>query len=517
MKNCNLTLIVFILYIADNQYFNMSKTAKKYILIELLEAFSTVELESLSRFIESPYHNLDQRVIKLLKALKKYALNKKIFDTDIQTKVYKAVFLAPTAVEITFSKKQDELLRAKMSILLKLAQRFLMIEAIEEKSIFENELLHKKLLEKKQFRLLNRRLTKSKKWSEQQKVKGLGQYTHDYLLATNQMNMFSQQGLLIKKDNFPALITNLDITYLLHKLKLHITMCSIMQVTNTKQYDFEPMTAIDALLKLPQYADNPLIFLYKTVIELIKTNKEVAYIHLLNQLEIYADLMPRSDLADFYTVACNFCVRQIRLGEISYNKKLLILYKRIEAQNLLLEKNVLQIVKLKNIVALSCKNNEFEWAINIINKYCPLLEEAIQKSVFHFNMGAIEFYKGNYKMAISHLIRMDESNLTYDYHLDCKMLLLKSYYQIDTFYDERTMRIFRSTEQFVQTNKSISITIKKSYKNFTLLLINLYRVRHKMGKRTLESIQNKLEKMEFVSDKKWLLEQIMALNNKKTA
>ena len=49
---------------------------------------------------------------------------------------------------------------------------------------------------------------------------------------------------------------------------------------------------------------------------------------------------------------------------------------------------------------------------------------------------------------------------------------------------------------------------KKSYKNFTQILINLYRVRHKMGKQTIESVQNKLDKMDVVSDKKWLLEKI---------
>lgn len=477
-------------------------------------SFSTIELDCLNDFLLSPYHNKDQRVVKLLHALMKYALNQAAFDSAIQMKVYQAVFLDVSIAKTVLSKREAELLRVKMSVLLKLAQRFLTIEAIEKNTAAESNLLHRKLLEKKQFRLLTRRITKLKKLLEKQKRKNIERYTHDFILETNQLDVFFQQGLLVKEGDFSAVIANLDITYLLHKLKLQIVMSSIINVANKKKYDFEPMNAIDKLLELPQYSKKPLIFLYRTTNELIATNKETTYFYLLDLLEQYATIIPTNNLASFYTVACNFCTRQIRLGELSYNKKLLNLYKIIEERNFLFEKNALQIVKLKNIVALSCKNSEFEWAAKIINKYCPLLNKDIQESVFHFNMGGIEFYKGNYNKAISHLIRVETNNLTYDYNLDCKILLLKAHYQIDTFYDERTMRIFRSAEQFVQTNKLIPTTTKKSYKNFIQILINLYRFRHKMGKRTLESIQNKLEKMEFVSDKKWLLEKIMVLDNK---
>jgi len=480
-------------------------------------SFSTIELNRLNDFLLSPYHNKDQRVVKLLQALIKYALNEEVFDSLTQMKVYQTVFLDSSVTKTVLSKRETELLRVKMSVLLKLAQRFLTIEAIEENTAPESNLLHKKLLEKKQFRLLTRRITKIKKLLEGTKAKGIEEYRHNFILETNQLNVLAYQRLLIKEGNFLTLIANLDIIYLLQKLKLQAEMSSLIKLTNTKNYDFGPMNAIDKLLELPQYSREPLIFLYRTINELIETNKETTYFYLLELLEQYANIIPINDLAGFYTVACNFCTRQIRLGKLSYNKKLLTLYKIIEERNLLLDKDALQIVKLKNIVALSCKNSEFEWAAKIIDKYCPLLNKDIQESVFHFNMGGIEFYKGNYNEAISHLIRVETNNLTYDYNLDCKIILLKSHYQIDTLYDERTMRVFRSAEQFVQTNKLMPVTTKKSYKNFILILINLYRVRHNIGKRTLESIQNKLENMEFVSDKKWLLEQMVALEYKKGA
>ena len=79
-------------------------------------------------------------------------------------------------------------------------------------------------------------------------------------------------------------------------------------------------------------------------------------------------------------------------------------------------------------------------------------------------------------------------------------------YLMDKEYDNRTVQIFRSVERFVLTNKSMPNSHKKSYKNFIQILINLYRIHHKMGKQTLVSLQEKMDKMEFLTDKKWLLD-----------
>jgi len=104
------------------------------------------------------------------------------------------------------------------------------------------------------------------------------------------------------------------------------------------------------------------------------------------------------------------------------------------------------------------------------------------------------------------IIRVDKVELAYD--LDVKILLLKAHYQLDKEYDERTMQIFRSVERFVRGNQTLSTFAKKSYKNLIQIIINLYRVKHRVGKRTLEQIRQKMEKMNFIGDKKWLLEKI---------
>jgi len=91
-------------------------------------------------------------------------------------------------------------------------------------------------------------------------------------------------------------------------------------------------------------------------------------------------------------------------------------------------------------------------------------------------------------------------------------MLLKSHYELDKEYDERTMRTFLISERFVNKNKSLVSKDKKAYKNFVRILINIYNTRHGAGKMTPEKVQRKLEKLEFVGDKKWLEEKIEALS-----
>jgi len=99
--------------------------------------------------------------------------------------------------------------------------------------------------------------------------------------------------------------------------------------------------------------------------------------------------------------------------------------------------------------------------------------------------------------------------------LGTRIMLLKSHYELDKEYDERTMQIFRSAERFVKGNKALEIKRKKGFKNFIRVLVNIYRIRHRVGKMTTAKVRTTLDKFEFNSDKKWLLEKIEVLESQK--
>jgi len=95
--------------------------------------------------------------------------------------------------------------------------------------------------------------------------------------------------------------------------------------------------------------------------------------------------------------------------------------------------------------------------------------------------------------------------------MDGKFLMMKAYYELDEEYSERTERIILSFIAYIKQNRILSAINKQGYINFTKTLHSLYRIKHRVGRSSLEAIENRLQNYQRVSDKKWLLEKIEAL------
>ncbi len=488
---------------------NENKKSRPFLIIELLNTFSKRELSDFSEFVTCKYFNTDQYVTTLLAVLIEEVIHKKDFDKEMQAMVYRSVFPKKPKPGKVLTVSQKNFILVKMNLLIRLAKHFLCHEALKENAACRTELLYEKLLERNQFWLFNREMKKDKKTLEAQPAKGVDEYAQQFKMELGKLNYLHRRGHILKEDNLPKLIEYLDIYYLLNKLNLHTTCLALNRVRTVKTYDYMPMEAVRALMDLPQYQSHPLIRLHRMAINLSETDDVETYRQFLKLLDEYNDVIPVKDLNNFYKVAVNVCSSKIREGDTTFYRHAFDLYQTMDCKNLLIEGNFMPVAKLKNIVGLYCHLNEFEQAKETIEKYRPTLEKQHADSVYHFNMGAVVFYQHDFKAAFSHLIRVEKVNIAYD--INCRILLLKCYYELDKEYDERTMRTFLISERFVNKNKSLVSKDKKAYKNFVRILINIYNTRHGAGKMTKEKIKRKLEKLEFVSDKKWLEEKIEGL------
>jgi len=484
-----------------------NKKNRSFLLIELLESFSESEIEGLERFIACKHFNTDKYVVRLLNILKRKIIGKRKLSAENQYVVYDEVFSDLPSEERTLNKIQKATFNAKMNALTRLTERFLIIEALEKDETYRSDLLGRELLRKKQFKLFNRHLKRGEKQIPIESKDG-NVYLYKYKMETNRLNYLHRSGRLLKEDNLHTLNQNLDIYYLLNKLFLKTTALSLMNNIQ-RTYDFSDATGIEILLNLPQYKQHPLLMMHSTVVDLLfhkNHNKFIKLIEILNQDKTS---IPTDDIRASYVVATNYCTSEIRKGHVDYYQHLMSLYKTMDKKGLLLEDNFIDIGKLKNIVTASSRIGEFEWATEMVRKYKPSIIKRFREDVCNYNLGLIAFYKKNYREAISYLYQTDNINTVYD--LNRRIIVIKSYYEIETGYKEATAQMFRSIEKYVKEHKVLPTNQKKAYRTFIRLLINLYRVRHREGKMTLESIKNKLEKAEFISDKKWLVEKIEEL------
>lgn len=488
---------------------NEKRKKRVSLLIELLNSFTEKEIEKFAPLVSCTYFNTDQYVSRLFVIIKEKIWRRKTYDAAMQYEVYCKVFSKRPASANTLSKEEKTLLNAKTSLLTRLAETFLSLEALEKKPSCKTELLQDELLDRKQFLLFNRNTKKDKKQADKLGIQDVGYHNYRYKIEKSFLNYLYESGQMTTTNNLAELNYHLDIHYLLNKLDFYLTKISLRGVSEQQPNQGVSMMTILELAKLPAYAEHPLVQIYLAIIQMMKDRGQQSYEKTLNLLKRYRTIISKKDRTDFYNIATVFCTREIVKGNLIYNRKLFELYQVMHEQGFQRESGLNDISNLKNLVTVSCRVGEFDWAKEMIENYRTSIEQAVRSSVCHFNLGAIAFYQTDYKAAISHFIRVDKVNLTYD--INCRIMLLKSHYETDIEYDERTLQIFRSAEKFMHDNKSLHATYKKGYKNFIRLLINLYRIRHRATKVSLDRLRGKLEQVEFISDKHWLVEKMKDL------
>jgi len=478
------------------------KNTKEPVCISLLKAFSEKELAGFSLFIANQYFNSDKSIPKLLNLLKKNVIRYDLFDQAQESKLYFSLF-NENSNDLKLSSIQKSRLNSKYNALTRLAERFLCINAIEEDKSIKNKLLFKELLNKKQYALFNRRVNKEKKNIERQDKVDLEFHNNALVVEEAVLDFAHQSSNLIEVD-LQHLNFQYDVQHLLKKLSLYITMLEY-EKTYEKKYNKISIQFALSLIQLPEYQNHSLINLtYSTVNLIIEQNKE-AFDVLLSLLSKEWKNITKNDLNGFYNVCINYCARQLRKGENTY-KDMFDIYKVMHEKDLLVEGNILPESKLKIIVAVCCRVKEFEWAKNIINQYQQYIRKPIRKSLSHLHYGALAFYQKDYNLALHHFIRVDSIDINHD--VNCRVLMMKSHYEVDKDYDERTVQIFRSTEKYFYENKALTSYSKKAHRNFIRILINLYRIKHYATKMTKVRIREKLEQQDLNIDKNWLLQKV---------
>lgn len=482
---------------------------RKVLCIELLKTFSEKEFSDFTNFISCPYFNTDKYIIELLKVLKTHALDEKVevFKHELQVIVYQKVFGDTPMSEWNLNESERVKLNKRLRRMTELAEQFLFIENTKKTDIY-NKSFYDELLRRDQFMVLDKRLQKDKKnIHKKQSIC----YRQRYEIEHGRFYYLYKSGKLTKENNIPsALSSSLDLDYLLSKLSFLVTRLSL-------RYEFdegyqgidEELNTIRPLLELPPYADHPLIILYLANIELLKTKSETSYIRLLTLLEEHTIFTPTDLLIAFYATATMYCVTKINQGHFEYNQAMHDLYKIMHEKNLLIEDNFIQIGKLKNMITMACRAEEFDWAGQVLTYYKKFIPKLVRNSVCNYNLGIIAFYQKDYEKADTIFSKVGNIDAIHD--INTRILRIKCIYEKEKHYSNYDMQTFRSALKYFKENKSLASKIKKRYINFIKTFIHVYKFRHHETKMSLESIETKVNQQDTNADKRWLLEKIEEL------
>jgi len=459
-------------------------------LIFLLKTFKKVEWRRFKEFLSSPYFNKRTDLIAFFGYIAAVAPDfseKKLAKEHVFKKLYpKQIY-------------DDKQMRYLMNYTLKAAEEFLGQQKMESLTLKDNYILEE-LVDRKLEKHSRRYFEKIAENQGNTQEKSSDFYYFKYRLADTANKHFNNQ--ILRKDdvNLELAADNLDLFYLINKLKYSCEMLNRHKVFSTN-YDLSFTNQIYKYLINLREAKEPLIDIYCQIYATLTLEDASANFETLKQLVANHDLViPSIEKQHIYLYAINYCMRQVKYNvkRNYYANQTLDLYSEGIQQEFLFTNGYLSPWAFKNVVRMGFNLRKYDWTENFINEFYKKLAIEFQEDALHYNLADLAYRRKNYKEAQYHLLLVEYSDIFYS--LGAKEILLKIYYENKEI--ESLLSLIASFSIYLRRSKKISNNIRETYLNFTMLLAQIVRATKYKIPKVIDNINN----TELVTNRSWLLQ-----------
>jgi len=475
--------------------------------ISLLDTFTEKQLVAFNKVLISPYFNSDEQLIRLLRAIKKYALRKNVYDDTIKIRVYNFTYDTKYAQLNNNHKKS---LNLKMNSLLRLIEKFLCLQKMEENAWSKLDLLYPKLIEHKQYHLFNKHFRKDEKALKEQKIIDERYYERMYKLYEQKVEVQFHTGEIIKQDHIQEVIDFLDLNFLTKKLNDFTSIKSLID-TYKKNYDLISYSQINSLSNSERFEHNKKLNLLKSYYNFIKSKTETSYNEFISNLNKAKNYTSNEELFDFYGTSINYCAQMVRAGHPNYKNEMFLHYKSMIEKKLLLKNGLISPLSYANIIALSCELNELKWSKKFADDFKKNIRKELKVMIYSYGLGLISFTEKKFNEAHEYFYNVYKTNTQLDFK--ARVYILKCMYEERIEYSYEFSQAIKSAANFINLQKNVPKNRKRSYINFTKLLQQLYNYSFQQGKFKLSTIKQNIKSQKLLTDRGWIIEKIKELNN----
>jgi|GEM_PF-1060082 len=423
-------------------------------LFKSLKLFSKGEWRRFEAFLQSPFHNTNQRIIQLF-----------IFLKEEKERLTKGELDKQTCFAVVFPQEsfQEQKLFNIVSLLYRKVEEFQAQCVYQERK--GEQLIHLMVHQSQQ-----------KTWSTMEKTSGKLRkgnwasslpFAHDFYAY--------QSGLLqIQSDletqrhsngSFYQTIQHLDRFFLSSRLKM---ACEHLNRSQVVVSDSDPIWNMEALIPehLKTESLNPedaSLVLYLRIFRMFSGADPTRNYQLSVALLRENTSLSPGDKRDGTAYCINYCIRQINAGGLSFQSELFQLYQWAIAEEVLMENGALGEWHFKNIVRTAIRQQALDWAEAFVEDHVVFLKESVRENAAAFNRAVIHFERKSYSEARKLLIRVRFTDLFYS--LDSKVLLCKIYFEQEE--EEPLRSMLKSLQIFLRRRGTLSPAQKSIYENFT--------------------------------------------------
>jgi len=470
------------------------KTIKKTKLIRLITTFSSLEWKRFGRFVQSPYHNSNQSIVKFYTILKKYfpfesegelgqeVLFKKVFGKEafkaskLQNLCSDLYGLAEDFLIDVYLKKEQ---RKRKKILIEvLGERdYTLFEGASQKLINEIEAQHQLLDE------------------------------NDYLLL---YQLYNELHHHIEKDKYTMDRTevkqtgwNLDAFYEVAKVQL-----------TAENMGYQNMLTPKKVIKNSE--ENLLLQLFHSVSELYQSKETNKYFQLKEQVLKHWDKLKIKHKRNLLVHLINFSFTNILIQKEFGHTESFELYKISIEEQLFIINGKMRDVEFLNIGMIGFGLKQYEWTDNFIQEHQIFLPDQITS----FAIPLLNAYKANfqknYELVIELLSQLHPNNQL-NYQPKIKSLLVRAYFEgvMEGKKDYQNLLNYEimSFRKMMLRNDKLSQIKVDAYLNFLDLIKNLLNIvsEEPYDLKKLQTIELLLSNTTPLTLKHWLSEKVTEL------
>ncbi len=458
--------------------------------IELFETFNKMEIVRFQKYLISPFFNENADSIALFSSFLHF------LDKDGEPekeKVWKKAFKNRKYNDLEF--------RQKTSVLVKLAEKFLLHQKLEQEGINTNFDLAKLLLDRKlpkHFQLYKRKIIEWKKKNE-----GADTIKKELQFQELELSFLSLEKNRLGKNNFNEIHESIDQKYILEKLKYVCESINYMQVRNVEIN----LGIGDVLMEsLPHsgYLKTPVINIYYNIYLLLMDLQNVEKFQGVKSLiKKYYSYFNFEEVYYLYTYLQNVSIRQINSGNNEYLSRLVNVYMDMMEIGVLKEIKSFTPWMYKNIITAGLLSKNFDWVKLFLEEYKNYLTEKEKENAYSYNLANFFFYKKEYDSTIEILNQIQFSDVAYE--LDGRLLLMRAYYETNEH--DALESLLSSFRLYLMRNKLITPKMKKQYQNLIRFTNKLLKILPHENEK-LSTLKKAVEEQEDIVNKSWLLSKI---------
>lgn len=431
-------------------------------LIKFLRSLNNNEIRQFRDFIYSPTFNKNKNITGLFDLLYEFYPD---FDSPElnEERLFEEIFKN--------EKYQYFKIKNLVSDLFGLGKEFLAFSVFRK----DDHINEKYLLSELRKRNLDTAFEKAYKFAdkslEKNKAKDEVYYLHKMDLQFEIMSYYSPKKPNV---NFHFMQERLDL-FVSYSLIFLLKMYNIMLHENNQNnysFDMKMFENVMGYLRDSSFTNNPTLEVYYNILLMEKT-KDEKYFYALKELRNkYKDSLTPFDnymlylhMDSYCTTAYNEHCRTDLLNEQFTLVKENLMYNIPEHGKILYP-------DFLNEVKKAVRVNEFDWAVDYIERYNYILSEE-KENTLNFCYGFISYKKGELDKALDHFSKTNFSNFIIK--VQVKILLLQLYIEKE-YYDQAELMI-DTFRHYVSREKAILDTIKISLLEFLKITGDLIKLR----------------------------------------